>query len=252
MSVFGGCSKAAEKTDVGLLNADTLKVGMEIGYPPFELFADDGVTPIGLDVDLANALAKELGVKVDLQNTAWDGIFTGLDIDKYDVVISAATIDPDRKLVMDFSDPYIKNWQSIVVRKDSAPITSVQGLAGLKVGYQESTTSDDYLNDLIDSGAVSKVETFEYDKVTNVFDDLKLGRLDAVICDSVVSDGYILRDPDSFVLSWIQSSEPGAEAEEFGVAVKKGNTKLKTAIDAALKKLKDNGELDKILNNWLS
>jgi polar amino acid transport system substrate-binding protein len=236
---------------VALLTPGVLTVGSEIGYPPFEFFADDGVTPIGLDIDLATELARELGVEVRFENTAWDGIFAGLDVDKYDCVISAVTIDADRLLTMDFTQSYIENWQSITVKKGSAPVTSVEGLDGLRVGFQGETTSDDYLNDLIDSGALT-CEMNPYDKVLGAFDDLRLGRLDAVIADSTVADGYIAREPDNFELSWIQSTDPGAEAEVFGVAIKKGNTQLVDALNAALQKLEASGRLDEIRSEWLS
>ena len=185
LALFSGCTKRAERTDLGLLNDGVLKVGVEIGYPPFELFADDGVTPMGLDIDLANAIAEHLGLKAEFEDTAWEGIFSGLDIDKYDVVISAVTINGERMKSMDFSNPYIENWQSIVVKTGSPAITSVEGLEGLLVGYQGATTSDDYLNEMIETGIVS-CDVAAYDKVINCFDDLRLGRIDAAIVDSVV------------------------------------------------------------------
>ena len=242
---------ANEQADIGLLKSGIYKVGVEIGYPPFELFADDGVTPMGLDIDLANAIADILGVKVEFEDTAWDGIFAGLDVDKYDVVMSAVTITAERAKTMDFSNPYIVNWQSIAVRKGSDPITSVQGLEGLNVGFQGETTSDEYLTMMMDTGVVSCTK-HSYDKVINAFDDLRNGRLDAVISDSVVSEGYIAREPDIFELTWHQSNEADEEPERFGVAVKKGNKALLDAVNNALKILEDNGKLDEIRDNWLS
>ena len=250
-ALFTGCSKEAERTELGMLSAGVLKVGVEIGYPPFELFADDGVTPMGLDIDLANAIAGHLGVRAEFEDTAWEGIFSGLDIDKYDVVISAVTINADRMRTMDFSTPYIENWQSIVVKKGSPAITSVEGLEGLRVGYQGATTSDDYLSDMIETGAVN-CQVFAYDKVINCFDDLRLGRIDAAIVDSVVSEGYVDREPDMFEITWHQRNVPGDEPELFGVVVKKGNAALLNAVNGALAALEQSGKLDEIRQNWLS
>jgi len=251
LALFAGCAKKAAKTDIGLLNTGILKVGSEIGYPPFEFYADDGVTPMGLDVDLANAIAEHLGIKAEFEDTAWEGIFSGLGIDKYDVVMSSVTITGERKLTMDFSNPYIENWQSIVVKKGSAPITSVEGLEGLLVGYQGATTSDEYLADMIDTGVVN-CRVAAYDKVLNCFDDLRLGRIDAAIVDSVVSEGYVDREPDTFEITWHQKNVAGAEPELFGVAIKKGNTKLLEAVNGALAALEQSGKLDEIRQNWLS
>jgi len=250
LALFTGC-KEKKATDIGLLNPGVLKVGVEIGYPPFELYADDGVTPMGLDIELATAIAEQLGVSVEFEDTAWEGIFSGLDIDKYDVVISAVTITGERRATMDFSEPYIENWQSIVVKKGAAPITSVDGLEGLNVGYQGATTSDEYLNDLIATGAV-RCQVAAYDKVTNCFDDLKLGRIDAALIDSVVSEGYVDREPDAFEITWHQKNESGAEAELFGVALKKGNAALQSAINGALAALEKSGKLDEIRQSWLA
>jgi polar amino acid transport system substrate-binding protein len=237
-------------SDIGLLTSGVLKIGCEVGYPPFELFDEDGTTPIGLDVELGQAIARELGVTVQLENTAWDGIFAGLDIDKYDCIISAVTINDTRKETMDFTSPYIENWQAIVVKSGTPAVTSMDGLNGLSVGYQDATTSDEYLAERIETGEITCTVN-EYDKVLNCFDDLRLGRLNAVLCDSTVADGYISREPGVFEITWIQSSEPETYAEEFGIAVKKGNTKLLDALNSVLKKLEETGELDKIRKNWL-
>ena len=250
LALFTGCNKAS-KTDIGLLTSGVIKVGMEIGYPPFEYFADDGTTPIGLDVDLATAIAEHLGIKVEFEDTAWEGIFSGLGIDKYDVVMSSVTINGERMQTMDFSNPYIENWQSIVIKKGSPPITSVEDLEGLLVGYQGATTSDDYLADMIATGVVN-CQVAAYDKVINCFDDLRLGRIDAAIVDSVVSEGYVEREPDVFEITWHQKNVVGAEPELFGVAIKKGNTKLQEAINGALAALEQSGKLDEIRQNWLA
>jgi polar amino acid transport system substrate-binding protein len=247
----GEPSQAPEADGAALLTPGVLTVGSEIGYPPFELYADDGVTPIGLDIDLAKEIAKDLGVEVKFENTEWAGIFAGLGADRYDCVMSAVTINAERLLEMDFTQSYIENWQSITVKKGSVPVTSVDGLSGLRVGYQGETTSDEYLNALIDAGTLT-CETFPYDKVLGAFDDLRLGRLDAVIADSTVADGYLSRQPDDFELSWSQSTEPGAEAEVFGIAVKKGNTQLVDALNAALQRLEASGRLEEIRQEWLS
>ena len=242
--LFAGCSPAEKETEA-------LLVGTEIGYPPFELFSDDGVTPIGLDIDLAKEIGKILGREIQFQNTDFEGILDGLVIDKYDMVMSAVTITPARAEKVDFSDPYIENWQAIVVKKGTAPIESPEGLTGKNVAYQKATTSTEYLTKLRDTGAVTPNKVEEYEKVMNCFDDLRLGRVDAVLCDSVVAVGYADSEPDMFEMTWIQSSDVTAEAELFGVAVKKGNTELLDAVNDALAQLEASGRLDEIRGEWL-
>lgn len=225
----------------------TLRVGMEIGYPPLEYYDDDGVTPIGIDVELSNALSKEMGMEVELIDTAWAGIFAGLDKGDYDCIISSVSITSDRLLEFEFSNPYIKNYQCIVTKADaSTKPASLDELKDLNVGYQEETTSDDYLNNYMAVNSLS-VNTNAYAKVINVFDDLELGRLDAVVCDSIVAESYVA--DGKFEITWQQGEDE--ETEEFGICMKKGNTELKDKVNAALATLDENGTLDEIIHKYL-
>ena len=222
-----------------------LKVGSDVAYPPFEYMDTDGQTPIGVDMELAAALADKMGRELEICNVGWDGIFAGLEKGDYDVVISAVTITPDRLEKFIFSDPYIENWQSIVVMADAAnkPASPAE-LDGLRVGYQEETTSDIYLTEFISKNNI-KVETSEYATVMNAYEDLAAGRLDAVISDSKVAARYIA--DTKYVKSWLQSE---GDPELFGVCIPKDNTALRDEINKALAELKKDGTLDKILNTY--
>lgn len=237
-----------DKKSDGADSKKTLKVAMEIGYPPFEYYGDDGVTPTGIDVELSYALGKELGMDVELINTAWDGIFAGLAKKDYDCVISAVTITKERLLDFSFTTPYIENWQCIVTLKDAKnKPDSVDKLAGLKVCYQESTTSDDYLTEYF-ANAESKPEVFEYAQVLDCFNELKLGRVDAVICDSTVAQKFL--EEGIYETTWNQDKEEGAVAEQFGVCCRKGDSEMVEKLNAALVKLKENGKLQEILDKY--
>lgn len=231
--------------ETGDFKVEKLRVGSDVAYPPFEYFDTDGTTPIGVDMELAQAIGDKLGCEIEIVNTAWDGIFAGLSKGDYDVVISAVTITPDRLLDFDFSDPYIENWQSIVVMADgSVKPASPAELDGLKVGYQEDTTSDIYLTDFIAKNGIN-VETFEYATVMNAYDDLAAGRLDAVISDSTVAKKYIA--DSKYEQSWIQTE---GEPELFGVCMPKNSTELQKAVNDALAEIKADGTLDKIFNTY--
>lgn len=231
-----------------LINDGKLMVGSEIGYPPFEDFDTDGTTPIGLDIDIGTALAQIFGVEVEFVNTAFDGIFDGLKANKYDVVLSGATITAERLKEVIFSDPYVDNYQCIVIHKGSdAAISDYPDLAGKAVGVQVSTTSDETLTDWIDSGAVDCKKS-AYDQILNAMSDLKLDRLDAVLCDSSVADGYVARDPDSYEIVWVQDSDP----EQFGIAIKMENTELQAKVNEALAHLEECGFMDAVRSDWLS
>lgn len=96
-----------------------LLVGMEIGYPPMEYMDDSGLVPMGFDVDLAYELGELLGLEVELVNTAWDGIFAGLDKDQYDVILSSVSITPERSEAYELTEPYVSNALCIVVMDES-------------------------------------------------------------------------------------------------------------------------------------
>jgi ABC-type amino acid transport/signal transduction systems, periplasmic component/domain len=238
--VFTGCAKKTDTTKGLTLEKGVLKVGMEVGYPPFEYFDADGKTPVGFDVSLGKEVSKRLGLEVQFVDTAWDGIFAGLDTDKYDCIMSAVTITDERKQKYDFSRPYIGNGQSMVLTKNTkVTAKSPEELGGMKVAYQAETTSDIYMKKLAAGGL--KYEAEEYDKVMNCFDDLKLGRVDAVVADSLVSVDYVNKPDSPFVIAW--KADP---TEFFGVCMKKGNAALVSAVSKAITDMYADGTLVKI------
>jgi len=239
----GGVLFAGGKKESGglTLQQGVLSVGVEIGYPPMEYFDVDGKTPIGFDVSMAKALGEKLGLQVKFVDTAWDGIFAGVDTSKYDCIISSVTILPARQAVHNFSKPYIQNTLAIVLPKNSTrKVSSPEDLAGLNVAYQEETTSDYYMEELAKGGL--KFTPREYDKVMYCFDEMKLGRVDAIMTDLLVAYEYLARS-DQFEIVW-----QGGE-EEFGICIKKGNDALTDAINKALDELFEEGTMLKISND---
>ena len=232
-----GCSKKVEKGEF-TVEKGKFSVGMEIGYPPMEYYAEDGKTPAGFDVELSKELAKRMGLEVVLVDTAWDGIFAGLNTNRYDAVISAATITDERKAAFDFSQPYVGNGQAIILRKDSPlTITKFSDLAGLKVGYQAETTSDFYTKKHSAAQGFTYIEN-GYDKVMNAYDDLRLKRIDAVVSDNLVAVDYLAPADTVFKSVWL--SDPD---EFFGVCVKKGNFALLEKVNAAITEMKNDGTM---------
>jgi polar amino acid transport system substrate-binding protein len=234
--IFTGCAK---KSGGMTIKPGVLTVGMEIGYPPMEYLAADGRTPIGFDVSMGKAIAEKMGLKVEFIDTAWDGIFAGVDTDKYDCIMSSVTINPPRRAAHNFSKAYIQNTLAIVLPTGSPlVVNSPLDLAGLGVGYQEETTSDDYMTELAESGF--QFTPYEYDKVMYCFDELSLGRIDAIMTDLLVAYEYINKPGNPFEIVW-----QGGE-EEFGVCMKKGNDALTSAVNKALDELFADGTMVKI------
>ena len=234
-----------DMSNVKLMQDGVLTVGMEIGYPPFEDFAEDGTTPIGYDVDFAKALGEKLGVTVNFVNTAWDGIFQGIGVN-YDCVISAVTITEERKASMLFSEPYINNYQAVVVKKDYAgKIASFLDLKGLAIAVQKETTSDILMSDYVSTGSITATISAN-EKVTTCFTQLENGEVDAVVVDSTVADGYLASNPDKFVKVFQDESEP----EQFGVAMALDNTALQAAINEAIAQLTSEGFFESNVAYW--
>lgn len=229
-----GCQKKVEPGEF-TVEKGKLKIGMEIGYPPMEYYAADGKTPAGFDVELGKTVASKLGLEAEFVDTAWDGIFAGLDTKKYDCIMAAATITPERLESMEFSKPYVGNGQTIVVNASSGfKPASPADLAGKTVAYQAETTSDLFMEKLSRNGL--EFAPAEFDKVINAFDELKFGRCDAVVCDALVFSSYA--DDPAYLSTWVGNAD-----EYFGVAIRKGNTALLEKIDGAIDELIADGTM---------
>jgi polar amino acid transport system substrate-binding protein len=232
--LFTGCPKKSRELTI---NPGVLTVGVEIGYPPMEYYDDDGKTPIGFDIEMGKAIAERMGLEVKFVDTAWDGIFAGVDAGKYDCIISSVTINPVRKTVHNFCKPYVSNTLAMVLLKDS-PVTarSPEECIGLNVAFQSETTSDYYMEELAAQGLMYTPR--KYEKVMYCFDELQLERVDVIVTDLVVAYEYITRPDSPFELVWTSP-----EDEKFGICLKKGNDALTEAIDEALDELFEDGTM---------
>ena len=235
-----GLYAGARRQSGGLtIKPGVLMIGMEIGYPPMEYLAADGRTPIGFDVELGKAIAAKMGLQAEFIDTAWDGIFAGVETNKFDAIISAVTINDARLRAHNFSKPYIQNTLAIV-RMKGAPDTvrSPQDLAGLNVAFQGETTADDFMSDLAAAGL--RFTPREYDQIIHCFPELQLGRVDAVVTDLLVAYEFVGRANSPFEIVW-----QGGE-EEFGICMRRGNDALTVAIDEALDALFADGTMQRL------
>jgi polar amino acid transport system substrate-binding protein len=207
---------------------------------------DENKAIVGFDVDLMNAAAKAGGFAVEFKNTAWDGIFAGLDAGKYDAVMSSVTITDDRKKTMDFSVPYINAGQVVVVKSEVNNVTKLADLKGKTVGCQIGTTGAFAIDKEKDA---DKITEKTYDEIGLAFEDLANGRIAGVVIDSPVAANYALQNPNYKGKLKIVG-EPFTQ-EYYGVAVKKGNTKLLDMINAGLKKVIDTDDYKALEQKWL-
>jgi His/Glu/Gln/Arg/opine family amino acid ABC transporter permease subunit len=213
-----------------------LRVGIDATYPPFGIA--EGGEFSGFDVDLARAIAKELGVQAELINASFDGAFPALQNGSFDVVISAVTITAERSQTMLFSDPYIAAGQQIVVRGDSA-IGGIENLVGRTVGVQINTTAQFAMEQR------QGVTLAKYNTIDLALLDLQNGRIDAV-----ASDGPVLRYMVRRSFQGLKVAGAEYTSEHFGVVLARTSDDLRRAINAALWRLQDSGEYTKLYTKW--
>jgi len=221
-----------------------ITIASDATFPPMEM-VDTNKNIVGFDIDLMNAAAKAGGFTVEFKNTAWDGIFAGLDNGKYDAVMSSVTITDERKKTMDFSLPYINAGQILTVRADSKAAT-LADLKGKTVGAQIGTTGAFEIDKV---KAADNITEKTYDEIGLAFEDLSNGRIDGVVVDNPTAASYALQN-DKYKGKLKTVGTPFTE-EYYGVAVKKGNTKVLDIINAGLKKVMDAGGNKAIEDKWL-
>lgn len=242
ISIFAGCSTSNNGKDNSLdsvKKAGVLKVGLSDDYPPME-FRDKDNKVAGFDIDVANAVAKKLGVKLKIVTNAYDGIFIALNSKKFDYVQSTVSITDERKKKMLFSDPYINGGCAIFLKSGDNSIKSGDDLKGKVVGCQAGTTSQDALSKLSGIKEVKK-----YEATTDAFLDLQNGRVAAVVSDPMVGDYYMVKNPGKF-----KKVEKYLGKEPIGSAFRKNDKALRDAYQKAYNELKKDGTISKISNKW--
>lgn len=212
-------------------------------WPPMEFVGPDKKT-VGFSIDYMTAAGKEAGFTPKFMPVAWDGIFAGLDVGKYDAICSSVSITKDRQKVMDFSEPYFKVRQALVVKKDSAA-KNLKDLVGKEVGSQISTTGTFAVKAV--PGVISKT----YDEVGLAIEDLFNGRINAVVCDDPVAANYALQNDKYKNALKIAAVITGGNAEYYGIAVKKGNKKVLDLINKGIEAVKAKGLDKKFQEKWI-
>ncbi|MGB9750454.1 MAG: transporter substrate-binding domain-containing protein [Caldisericia bacterium] len=215
-----------------------LLVGSDVTYPPFE-YMENG-KPVGFDVDLINLVAKEMGLeRAEIMDTAWDGIFAALKTEKFDIIISSVTITEDRKLEMLFSDPYYNSGQIIAVRKDDNRINSENDLKGMVVGVQINTTGDFAAQEIPGIKEIKR-----YDDIQQAFQDLEIGRIDAILNDLPVNAYFASTRKNVKLVGNLLT------VEQYGIAARLVDTDLINLINNALRSLKESGKYRELYLRW--
>ncbi|UCC44997.1 MAG: basic amino acid ABC transporter substrate-binding protein, partial [Candidatus Zixiibacteriota bacterium] len=162
-----------------------LRIGTDATYPPFETVNTETGQPEGFDIDLVTEICRVNGWQPEFIVTPFDGIIPGLRSKKYDLVISAMTITPERAAVVDFTNPYYLAGQTIAVPLDDSLTASVDDLLGKRVGVQLGTTGE------LMAKKIDGIHVFSFDNIGAAFIDMANGNLDAVLNDFPTTQSYI-------------------------------------------------------------
>lgn len=211
-------------------------------FEPFEY--KDGDEIVGIDIDLSQAIADKLGVKLEVSDIAFDSLIPSMNAGKADFIAAGMTATEDRKKNVDFSDPYFNASQAIIVAKDS-DIKTRGDLNGKTVGVQQGTTGDTYCTNDDGSSDVKVKEVKRYPKGMDAVSDLIAGRLDAVVIDDYPAEKLAAKNADKVV-----KLDDALTEEEYAIAMPKGSD-LVDVVNGVIKDLKDSGELNKIIDKYI-
>jgi polar amino acid transport system substrate-binding protein len=214
---------------------ETLNVYTNANFPPYEYMK--GTDVVGVDMDIAQAIADELGAELEITNDNFDGLISGLASGKGDIAISGFTISPERQAEVDFSIPYINTVQYLILPKDSE-IATMEDLAGKKIAAALGYSGDMLLDSEIKEGALMNKNVTKT-TVNSALDgsmDIQNGRLDALVMDEFVAK-KIVSENDALKAIELKYADRELEREEYGVAVPKGNPELLAVINEVIERL---------------
>ena len=243
-----GSRKADSSSDTSIqstLDKDELVIGLDDTFVPMG-FKDESGELVGFDIELAKAVGEKLNKKVKFQAIDWSMNETELIGGNIDLIWNGYSINDERKQKVEFSKPYLNNTQIIVTLADSA-INTKADLAGKKVGAQNQSTAVDAVEadgDIINSFDGGNVVTFE--DYNQALMDLEAGRLDAIVVDEILARYYIkARGEEKYKILTENFGD-----EQYGVGIRKGDTKFVEAFDKALNEVIQDGQAAEISNKW--
>lgn len=233
--------------------AKPLNIGIEGAYPPFSSVDEKGEL-IGFDVDIAKALCQEMKRECAFQKVDWDGLIPSLVNENIDAVIASMTANEERKQMVDFTDKYYSNIGKLVAQKQLADKLNEQNLAevlkGKVLGVQSATVHDVYASEKL--ADIVKIERYNTQDDANV--DLAAGRIDATLGDQIaLNEGFLKTDlGKDFAYANIDFKDEAYYGSGISIAVRKDNEALKTALNQAIKTIRENGTYQKIAQKYFS
>lgn len=238
VGVFAGCGAKDSMT----LEEGKLIMSTNAEFPPYES-TDDAGNYIGIDIEIAQEIAKKMGLELVIDNMEFTAALEAVQQGKSDMVMAGVTVDEDRLMVMDFSDSYATGVQVVIVKEGSD--VTMDNLGEMMIGTQLGTTGYIYASDTPDNGGYGEDHVIGYDNGITAVQALMNGQIDAVIIDNAPAQAFVDANPGLTIL------EGEWAVEDYAIGFAKGNTELQEAVNQALAELIADGTVQKIIDKYI-
>ncbi len=215
---------------------ETIIVGTEAGFAPYEYMKGNEV--VGVDMDIAKAIADHLGKELEIRNMDFDGALLAVQNGTVDFVAAGVSVDEERALVMDFSIDYVDSTEVVVVNKDNPTVARIDDLDGKIIGVQQGNIADFWVEENVEAKEIKR-----YTKFAQAAEDLKNGKIDCIVMDQFPAEDMVATNPELTILDGVLFED------KYAIAVKKGNKELLDEINKVIEKLKDEGKIDEFMAN---
>ena len=236
---------SADAAALTTVNAGKLTMSTNAAFPPYEMTTDTGDFE-GIDIEVAGAIAKKLGLELQVDDMDFDAALLAAQNGQSDIVMAGVTVTAERQAVMDFSDSYANGVQVIIVKEDS-PIATVDDLANAdKIGTQRGTTGYLYCSDTPDNGGYGEEHVTAFDTGATAIQALLNGQVDAVVIDNMPAQEFVKANAGLKILDTEFANE------DYAIGMAKGNTALLEAVNNALQELTADGTLQSIVDKYIT
>ncbi len=243
-TVVGCGGQTTEKKDNAATEKKKLIVGTNAAFPPFEAIENN--EKVGFDMDLIRAIGAAEGYEVEIQHMDFKALIPALQTGKIDCAIAGMSITPERQESIDFTDPYFNAGLIVAVKSDDSTIKGLADLKGKKIGCQTGTIGAAACDNVKKQDPGTTVKNF--DDIGIAFMELQKGGIDAVVNDQAVTLNYMQTTKNAQIKT---VGEVFQADDHYGIGVKKGNDTIKNMLNNGLKKVKENGEYQKIYDKWI-
>ena len=239
LSAFTACGAKEESLTI---EDGKLIVSTNAAFPPYEMTDDNG-NYIGIDIEIAQAIADKLGLELVIDDMEFTAALESAQQGKSDMVMAGVTVNEDRLAVMDFSITYATGIQVVIVKEGSD--VTMDNLGEKMIGTQMGTTGYIYASDSVENGGYGEDHVIAYDNGITAVQALMNGQIDAVIIDNAPAQAFVEANPGLTIL------EGEWAVEDYAIGFAKGNTKLQTAVNGALEELIADGTIQKIIDKYI-